>query len=238
MKKIFTFLSVALVALWACAATNAGPAQKFTKFEGAHITGIDIGSAFEVTIEQGAVAKAEFEVSSDWIDRVKIELNDDGVLDVSVDHNWSKSRNPVLKLKLTCETLEKIDASGAVTMKVVGAFATNKLSVDASGASNVEFKAPVSVSGKAKVDASGASVVKAIGSAGSVEAEASGASTVNVSGLTTERAECDASGASSIDAFASVEATGEASGASSVKVAGGGRLSFRNVSGASSVRAK
>lgn len=238
MKKALTLLSIALVALWACAGTNAGPVKKFTKFENAHITGLEIGSAFEVTIEQGAVAKAEFEVSADWADRLKVELDEEGTLDVSFADWGTWSKKPVLRLKVTCPTLQEIDASGAAVVAVKSAFSASRLKLDASGASQITFAQPISVSGPVKIDASGASVIKAVGSASMVDVEASGASVVDASKLTTPQTKCDVSGASSIDVFASDEATGEASGASSVRVWGGGAIHFHSVTGASSVNSK
>lgn len=237
MKKLVAFSLTACLFLVSCIGHSAGPAKKFIKFEGARITGLEIGSAFNVVIEQGSVAKAEFEVSEDWVDQFEIKL-DNGTLEV-VKCNWGWwSRNPTLNLKLTCPTLEEVDVSGASSVEVRGNFSSSKLKVDVSGASDVKFIEPITVRGEVDVDVSGASVVRMIGSAGRVDLEASGASRVNLAGLTTSRVWCDVSGASSVDVFASQEAMGEASGASSVTVRGGGCINFTRVTGSSSVSPK
>lgn len=238
MKNLVVGLLAVCFALVSCVGQSAGPGQKFTKFEGATITGLKIGSAFEVVIEQGAVAKAEFEVSSDWVDRLQVEVDDNGTLAVSIHNQPRPSTNPTLKLKLTCPTLELIDASGAASIEVQGAFAPSELKIDASGASVVQCKQSVNVSSGVEVDASGASVVRVIGSAGWVDIEASGASQVNLSELIASDAQCDVSGASSVKVHASSQVKGEASGASSVLVSGGGAINFRSVTGASSVKSK
>ena len=83
--------------------------------------------------------------------------------------------------------------------------------------------------------ASGASTIRAGGTAGNVNAEASGASRMRLEDLSAEQAEVDATGASTIDVTVSERLTGSASGASTITYAGDAQVSV-STSGASTVR--
>ena len=94
---------------------------------------------------------------------------------------------------------------------------TDVLHVDISGASEgrLELNAP-----KVSVNLSGASNANIKGKTKDFEGGASGASEIRGFDLLSENADVDASGASSIEIYASVKIAGQASGASSVNYKG------------------
>lgn len=101
--------------------------------------------------------------------------------------------------------------------------------------SNLPLRLEIVVPDLDWVAVSGASTVQVSGSAGEVDAEASGASRTRLQDLSAREAEVDATGASTIEVTVSERLTGSASGASTVTYAGDPDVRV-STSGGSNVR--
>jgi hypothetical protein len=132
--------------------------------------------------------------------------------------------------RLTVEPEQSYDSTVAIRVEIV---APELNWVGIGGASTVSV---TGVEADAiDLRASGASTIRVSGTAGNVEAEASGASRMRLEELSAETVDVDATGASTIEVAASERLTGSASGASTITYSGNPEASV-STSGASNVR--
>lgn len=174
---------------------------------------IDISGALQVQIQVGGAASEVLVAGDDNLVALVESTVKDGTLHLSTREAMRPRSGLTVSVRLP--TLREIEASGAVRASAKGV-ASDQLKVELSGASKAE------VEGKVK----------------KLEAELSGASTLTAVGLQAETVEVDASGASTVTVTARREITGEASGASHVKVHGNPGTVNVETSGASSVNRK
>lgn len=221
MKRKCTFLSSLFLSLMVCVSCTQINAQtKKLSLTDQVIRGVDISSAFEVTISQGTKSSVDVEISEPYAQYLEMRIDEDGVL--KVDFNkpavFTRVSNPVMKLIIVCSTLEEVELSGAVTAVMTTPLRTNSLDFDLSGASSFKSKFNVEVAGK-------------------MEAECSGSSGIKVSNISASRAEIDCSGASEFtaDLVTGGELSVDASGASNIKLSGSSSSINVESSGASNV---
>lgn len=193
---------------------------------------IDVGSAFEVHISQGAKQSVVVEIDDNLMELVKTVVSD-GKLKISLGGNNIKNTTR-MALYITMAELTDLEASGAsniifetpmrtgakMEIDLSGASKLSKAEIqagsvelDASGASKIELNVTTL---NIKVEASGASKVELAGQADYQIIKASGASNINMSGLKGKDATVDASGASSITTGATSISSLNTSGASSI----------------------
>lgn len=146
------------------------------------------------------------------------------------DKWWGKNRKMVVYVSFI--NLEKLDASGASDIKVVGTIKSTALKMILSGAS--DFKGDIAVT-SLEMDLSGASDVKISGTASTISIESSGASDVSGYDLVTDICTAKASGASDINVTVNKELSAHASGASSIHYRGSGVIKEVHSNGASTV---
>lgn len=195
-------------------------------------TSIKAGGAFEITLTQADNHSVKIEAQEDVIHKIKTEVKG------STLHIFTSGRienEKPMKIFITVKQLNGLNISGASTVKSASVFKASEFSLQASGAATVELALNA---GKLTLDASGASHVELEGTATTLDADLSGASNLSASGLHTDSAVIDASGASnaSINTKQSIDA--EASGASSITYTGEPANKKVSSSGASSISKK
>jgi hypothetical protein len=173
--------------------------------------GIEVGGIFKVEAIAQSDYGVEVEVDDNLMQRVKTEVSG-GVLHITFDGNL-RSHGPIL-VRVTAPNIEKINASGAASVRLSNV-SNESLTVDSSGASKITLSGTTN---KLSVDISGATKVEAVD-------------------LKAVDAELEASGASSIDVFATGSLSADASGASKISYSGSPKNVDRNTSGASSITA-
>jgi hypothetical protein len=165
-----------------------------------------------------------------------IEVHTDGsTLEIHTENNIRLRPTHKIKVYVSNPEYKDLRVSGASSIHSENEITSpDAFRVDLSGASEgtLEVNAP-----KVSVDLTGASNAHIKGKTKDFEGGASGASEIRGFDLLTENADVNASGASSIEIYASVKITGEASGASSVNYKGNAQTSVEK-SGASSVNKK
>ena len=192
--------------------------------------GLDVSGGFEVILTQGQKQSLVLEADDNLMREIITEVRG-GELNIYVRGSVS----PVTKMKayLTFVQLEDIDISGAVKLFSEQKLSFDRLSIDGSGASKIDFSADMQ---SLKGDFSGASTITLSGNLNDLSIECSGASKLYLSDLLASTAKLELSGASYAEVNVSEKLRVDASGASYVRYKGDPKdVSFDN-SGASKVR--
>lgn len=198
---------------------------------------------------QSVVIKGPFKVyySSDSESQVAVSAKDNdsrdrittkvsgGTLYVSLDNSSVKwwGVNKEFKVYITAPKLNALTVSGAVNFVVVDILRSTNFSLILSGASNFSGKIE---SEEIKANLSGASDCKVSGSSNKLDLVCSGASGFKGSDLKVDKADLDASGASSIKIHVIETLKAHASGASSIQYKGAPKMYNQSASGASSIK--
>lgn len=172
-------------------------------------TGIDVGGAFDVYISQGETTEVIVETQRKLLEKVRTSV-DDGILELSTR---GIKNAKVLKVFIMVPELNSIDIHGAASLNGKTPFKGKTMDITASGASDGSLelyydKVSVDISGAASLDLSGETIT--------FNSEASGASSLNASGLKASIAQASASGASSSSINAIEEVVSNTSGAGTI----------------------
>lgn len=192
---------------------------------------LDISSAFEADVVQGNRFSIELEVDDNLREFVVVEQKKD-VLRIGL-RPFAMYTNTTTRVKIVMPRLKGLEVSGAVKATLDGFCSGHDFSLDASGASTIQFKK--FLIGKTDIHLSGASEITGALDTGDISFHLSGASKATIKG-SGKTLEIDASGASSfvMDAFPVQNTWIKLSGASHARVSLKGRLDA-DLSGASTV---
>ncbi len=161
---------------------------------------------------------------------------ENGVLSIYYDGpNSMRKKNRKMRAYVSFKELQKINASGACDVVVVGSLTGGDLRIEMSGA--CDFKGHVKLE-SLKISLSGTSDVNISGTANTVDIESTGASDVNGFDLVTDFCNANATGASDINITVNKEIRAKATGASDIKIRGDGLIKENQSSGASSIEKK
>jgi phage shock protein PspC (stress-responsive transcriptional regulator) len=152
---------------------------------------IDIGQAFNIIIEQGAVQSFTAFGSKDDLNDLSVNVNA-RILKVEYKDLFKKHKGKIT-LKITMPTISNIDLGGASKSKVVGFKNLKNLKVELSGASTLALGVETE---KLEVIISGASKAQLKGTINDLDADLSGASYVDSRSITLNNAKIESRGAS------------------------------------------
>ena len=172
-------------------------------------TKIDAGGAINVEVVVQKDFSVTVEADDNLLTNIKTETSGDTLKIYSEDRISPKTR---INVKVSMPKIEGLDVSGASSGNVAGV-----------NADSLELKA------------SGASKIKIDGAAKELNADASGASTIDAENLKVGDADVEASGASNAIVAATNDLKVDASGASKITYIGEPKNIKQNSSGASSV---
>jgi len=212
--KFYTFLiSITFTCIMTAGIFQSGFAQdniiiKETR-ELPEFTGIDVGGAFDVYIQQGEEQSVVVETETKYIEKIFTKVEND-ILKISSKSIKSPSK---LNIYISIPKLDLLWVSGAADVQSQGQFNVEKLKVECSGASSLDLELTAQ---QLDIIASGASDIALSGNAGTVNARASGAASIDCSKLIAADAKADASGAADIDVTASNNIIIKTSGAGTV----------------------
>jgi hypothetical protein len=232
MKKVCLLLPSLFIGVLLLAQTKVNDPNAVLK-EAKNFHSISLSSAFDVYLTQGneeavAVSAADKEDIANIIVEVR-----NGVLEIGWNKKikWNRG-NKKLRAYISFKSLDKLKASGACDIAIVGVLRSDNLEIHLSGASDLNGK----VEGqKMSFDISGASDTKLTGNVGQLSIEASGASSFKGFDLATDYCNIKASGASGIKITVNKELSAQASGASDIDYKGKGLIKDIKTSGASSI---
>jgi hypothetical protein len=194
-------------------------------------SGVRVMGAITAEVALGEKPSVVISGDDNIVPLVVTEVVDDTLVIRMKDNTRYAAKEP-LKATITATSLVSAEATGAVNL-TVQAGSSPHFRGEASGASSLTVNGLDTP--KLELGASGASTVTAYGKAASLMADASGASTLHLSKLEVESARVNLSGASKGTVHAARSIEGDASGASSLKVAGQPATRKVSKSGASSV---
>ncbi|HYG14361.1 MAG TPA: head GIN domain-containing protein, partial [Bacteroidia bacterium] len=137
-----------------------------------------------------------------------------------------------LKIVITLNHLERLDASGATNIELVNITGEN-LDIEISGASKLEGEI---YTGRLNMELNGASKAELEGKVQNLKVDMSGAAKLNAYDLETGNAKMDMNGACYAELFATTEITGKTSGASKIFYKGNPTLRV-DISDASKIKA-
>jgi Putative auto-transporter adhesin, head GIN domain len=195
---------------------------------------IDVSDAIDVYIKQDSTTSVKVEADDNILEYIVVNTSG-STLEIHTENNIRLKPSHKIKVYVSNPEYKELQVSGASGIRSENEITSpDVLHVDMSGASEgrLEVNAP-----KISVNLSGASNANIKGKTKDFEGGASGASEIRGFDLLSENADVDASGASSIEIYASVKIAGQASGASSVNYKGNAQATVEK-SGASSVNKK
>lgn len=238
MKKLISIVTVLLfcTAVFAQQINDANAELREAK----NFQALKVSNAFDVYLTQGeeeavAVSSSDAEVRQ----HIVVEV-DGGVLIIRVEGEkkfWKSMKgNKKLKAYVSYKTMNKIAASGACDVHLMNTLKSENLSVDFSGASDLDGK--LEIANTLEVELSGASDLKISGSASQLKAKLSGACDFKGYDFITDYCDITASGASGVSITVNKELNAKASGASDINYKGTGLIREIKTSGSSNIKKK
>lgn len=220
-----------LLALTSCDFERVGPYEEEDRTYGlTNFDRLDMGSAFRITVEEGANFSIEARGNSRDLDDLDIYTRN-GTLYAKY-RNSLRNRRYDMNLTITMPTLRGVDFSGASRSEVTGFRGLRELDIKLSGASRCTIDLSAT---RTNIDLSGASDLDMQGASGFLYGDLSGASKIEAFDFEVDEAELDLSGASTARVKVSKRLDVKASGASSVRYRGAPELKSR-LSGSSTLR--
>lgn len=236
--QVFTSALVMMLALSGCGALLAPNAVygsgnlQSEERQVANFTGVSLTNLGSVTIEQGD--KAALTVSAD--DNILPLLTstvENGVLELGVKP-LTVPVNATIKFKVTVESLDQIDLSGAGEI-IVNPLQSDAIKASVSGLGSLEFEALEAQ--KLDVSVSGAGKLTGKGNVEQLTIDLSGTGSCDVEKLVSQRATVSMSGAGSVVVNASEALDVDLSGLGSVEYVGNPKVT-QEVSGVGSISKK
>jgi hypothetical protein len=231
MKKLVALLPGLLLCAGIYAQHISDPNVEVREAKDFHA--ISVSSAFDVYLTQGDEEKVAVSASeTKHLEHIKVEVNN-GVLEIGWENKgkWH-SGNKKLKAYISFKKIDKLTASGACNLSVIGTLNADDLKINLSGASDLDGKI---IAQNLSVDMSGSSDMKASGIAAKLKLSLSGACSFKGYDLATNYCDVNASGASDIKITVNKELSADLSGASDVGYKGTGLIRSIKTSGASNV---
>jgi hypothetical protein len=223
-------VALTAVAGVACGSVEVGSGNVVTRTPSiGEFDGLEVGSAFEVTVTLGDAPAVVVRVDDNFADRLEVGVTN-GTLHIVLTEG-KEAAQATLEADVTAVSLTEIASSGDASIHLAGEL-SGEVSVTMSGASHLD--APVGID-HGTLELSGASVATLTGSAQELSASGSGASHLALEGLSVASLDVALSGASSAEVTVEDELSYDLSGASSLRYAGSPTITHQSVSGGSSV---
>lgn len=225
-------LRSAVLAMAMLMITSLTFAQDRQKINVSDFHALSVSDAFAVEISVGSEESLEIEIESQFRDYLIVEVRG-GTLIIGLENGRKNRRmREAPKAYITVKTLDRIQVSGAVSLRTLDILKSKSMELNLSGASVVSLELEAE---DFSFEASGASVVNIEGSANTQKIRMSGSSIYRAYDFKTVDADVRIGGACSVNVYVTDKLDVRASGASSVRYKGGPSVDS-DTSGASSVR--
>jgi hypothetical protein len=192
---------------------------------------ISASSAYEVDVSLANATSVTLEVDDNVVDDLVVEVRGD-TLHLEVRAGLSLT-NVTLRAEVTTPSLDELVASGAARIEVAETIEADELTLDVSGAS--ELNAPIAVR-TLEAEASGASTLGLRGDADTATFDVSGASSLEARSLAVGTADVEVSGASNAEVEVTRLLDADVSGSSTLRYRGDPDQVNESVSGASRIQ--
>jgi len=210
-------------------------AQNREKRDVSNFHALSVSDAFIVEISVGNTESLEVEIEEEFMSDLITEVRNGTLIIGLDDDNWSRKKKRMkssAKAYLTVKSLDKINVSGAVSLRTLDILKSDRMRIELSGASVVKIELETK---DLDLQASGACVINIEGSTKSQNVKMSGSSIYRAYDLKSETTVLRVNGASNASIYASDELDVRASGASSIYYKGSPTVNS-DTSGASSVK--
>ncbi len=204
----------------------------------APFTAVQVSGSVMLYLAQGPVPGVAISAGEAKYNNKIMTSVSDGVLHITVDggiwngFNWTDKK---LRAYVTATDLQNLEVSGASFVSIEGQLASNALSMNISGAS--EVKGMVN-NDRLNINISGASIARLAGTVKEGTIDGSGASRVNSYDLIYDQLKASTSGASNLKISVRNELTAAASGGSIIYYKGPGVLKSANANSGSVIQNK
>lgn len=241
-------LDAILVSGFAAGLCGCGPALHALVGKSETIQGSGKATTMEVAVEPFTAIEAQAVIAARVVvegDATKVTIHGDdnivplviaesreGTLRLGMKPDTSIRPVTPLLVEVTTPSLTSLKATGAAQVTVSGGMTADRASIEVDGAAQVTVEDLTAQD--LNIEASGAGQATIQGTAKSVRVAAGGAAKVLADKLQAETAHVEASGASEIAVNASQDVSGEATGASTIRVLGDPPRS--NVNGSAAAR--
>lgn len=194
---------------------------------------VQAGSAFVVDIKQASTYRVTVTVDDNLADYLDVSVSGDSLrLRLKPGHSYSRG---TLRAEVTMPTLRGIDLSGASQATLAGFESAESLGLNLSGASILRGSIEA---GDVRLEASGASTVELTGAGDTLSGMGSGASAIRLADFPVGDADISLSGASRADLDVRGRLNADLSGASHLEYAGSPTLGRTQTSGGSTISAR
>jgi hypothetical protein len=193
---------------------------------------IEISGNMELSIEQDSIQQVNVSCPEDIQQKVITEVQN-GVLKVYTNQIFV---NKPIKLHVSVDSLQSIQAKGACTIKTEAQLKSKNLKIELWGASTADMN--LDIKELLNVDIKGASTMKLYGTSTSLKLSCLGASETEAKNLITKDADVNASGASHLHLFATQSLKAEANGASVIDCEGSPKQVSKTATIGSSIHVK
>ncbi len=194
-------------------------------------TGIDVGGAFQVILNQNGRNQVMIEADEAVIDKVRTVVKGN-ILHIEKDWEWFSWDHDDITVYVDIDQLNYLESSGASEVTAETPIRVDDMEIKVSGAADLSLELyaknlDVKISGAAEVDVSGDSNTQKV--------RISGSGDYHAQHLKSEYTNAKTSGAASAVVFASDEIEASASGAGSISYYGDPKIENINSSGAGSI---
>lgn len=196
---------------------------------------IDVSGSVTVYLSQGRASSLAVSSNEEKNIEMLITKVENGVLKIYVDKSKFKISRFTggFRAYITINQLEKLDVSGACSVKFIDPISVENLKIDIAGASKIAGELNTKYF---SADVSGASSIKINGSAKNADFHVSGASTIKALDFLIDNCKIKVSGASNASINVSQSLDANASGASVIKYIGKAQIENSSATGASSIK--
>jgi predicted small secreted protein len=232
MKQILiAILALITVLFTSCGTTIKGDGNVIKKeYEVDQFENIKISGGYEVILRQDSKSEIVISTDENLIEYIDVYVEDNKLIIES--ENWLDANE--LKVYITSKSFKNIDLNGAVELKSKSKIKEKYISIDGSGAVDIDIEID---SKKLNIDISGASEIDLKGNCDKLDVDISGAGELNAYDLITKEASIDISGAGSAKVNVSDELEVDITGAGSVAYKGNPEID-EHITGAGSVKKK
>jgi hypothetical protein len=207
---------------------------KTQEYTNSGFSALDVGSAFQVTVNRGDTYSVKVTAGERIFDRISVTQSEE-TLKIEVKPGIFFGAFDA-KAEITMPTLNGVTLSGATSGDVDSFSTTDQFVITVSGASSLEMTNMELED--VDIELSGASRLTAQGTGANLVSQVSGASNLNLESFPVNDATVTVSGASHAVVSPSGTLNVDASGASSLQYTGNPNLGTINTSGASTVNKK
>jgi Putative auto-transporter adhesin, head GIN domain len=196
------------------------------------VTRLDIAYGFDVDVTIGQPEAVTVTYDDNLADLLDVRV-DGGTLRLQLEPHGTVQNDPTLRAEVSVRRLEEVRIAGTATLDVAGPVQNTGLRLQLSGGSRVTADLGLD---RADAVVSGGSHLELTGEAGTLAADGSGASDLELAELSLQHLDIHLSGGSHANVQADQTIAAQLSGASHLTYKGAPRFTKQDTSGASTIK--